>query len=68
MNKYWEILCRLFTNELFVKCYFTTSGKMLRKALLFTEEKGDTGLGVHTTLFKTGRKKRQMYIASAGNS
>lgn len=59
MNKYCEILCRLFTNELFVECYFITSGKTLREALLFMEGKEDTGFGVHTMLFGSGEEENQ---------
>lgn len=58
MNKYWEILCRLFTKELFVECCFITSGKTLREALLFIEGKEDTGFREHTTFFRCGEEEK----------
>lgn len=71
MNKYCEILCRLFTNELFVECYFITSGKTLREALLFMEGKEDKALEYTLCYLDLVRKKInacQMYIPRAGNS
>lgn len=58
MNKYWEILCRLFTKELFVECCFITSGKTLREALLFIEGKEDTGFRERTTFFRCGEEEK----------
>lgn len=59
MNKSWEILCRLFSNEFFGECYFISSGKTLREAQLVTEEKEDTGLEHTPRYFSVVRKKRQ---------